>query len=107
MKDTTHILIDDDKLIHLAWSMAAQKAGIKLECFFAISSFLKNEEDYSRDCIIYIDSDLGDGLKGEVLSEKLFQLGFKRLYLATGYKSQDFTKPSWILDVLGKRPVFG
>jgi FixJ family two-component response regulator len=106
VKKHTHILIDDDKLMHLSWSMAAKKEGIDLTCFFSMNSFLEVEIDFSRDCTIYIDSDLGVGLKGEVLSEKLYHKGFLKLYLATGYKSKDFEKPSWIIDVIGKRPHF-
>lgn len=107
----SHVLIDNDKLMHLSWSMAAKKLGVELSCFISFDSFLVNKAKYSNDCVFYIDSDLGIGedgeeMKGEVLSEQLSDLGFKNLYLATGFKAKDFKKPSWILEVLGKRPTF-
>jgi len=45
---------------------------------------------------------LGDGLKGEILSEEIFKLGFKELYIATGYSADCIEKPSWIKEVRGK-----
>ena len=53
---------------------------------------------------IYIDSNLGDNIKGEIESEKIFNLGFKNLYLATGYGKEFIQKPPWIIEVLSKGP---
>ena len=51
---------------------------------------------------MYIDSDLGKGLKGEELSKGIFDLGFKNIYLATGKRKVDIKVPYWIKKVQGK-----
>ena len=107
----SHILIDNDKLMHMTWSMAAKDQGIELDCFLSFEAFIGNESQFSRDSVFYIDSDLGLDdkgvtMRGEILSEQLLKLGFSKLFLATGYKGADFKKPDWIIKVLGKRPCF-
>jgi len=100
------ILIDDDKLIHFLWKTEAKKNNVDLETYFSIASFLTEAEALSRDTSIYIDSDLGQGIRGEVESEKIFLLGFTNLYLATGFEAKDINKPHWIKEVGGKTPRF-
>jgi hypothetical protein len=39
---------------------------------------------------IYIDSDLGQDIKGEIFAKELFEQGYHELYLATGYRSSDY-----------------
>ena len=53
---------------------------------------------------IFIDSNLGKGLKGEVESEKIFNIGFLNLFLATGYEKNTVIKPSWIKEIYSKSP---
>ncbi len=100
------IFIDDDYLMHMSWKMEADKKGIELDCFHTIEEFLERADEYDKDTKIYIDSNLKDGIKGEVESEKIADLGFKELYLATGYSPSDIDKPKWIKEVVGKRASF-
>ncbi|MFP5386738.1 MAG: ATP-binding protein [Bacteriovoracia bacterium] len=100
------ILIDDDKMTHFSWKLAAKKAEVDFEAFTSVQDFIKTCSFYEHSTPIYIDSDLGKGLKGEVLSEEIYNLGFTQLYLATGYSASDINKPSWIKEVLGKSPPF-
>ena len=97
------ILIDDDELIQTSWILAANKNSKNLKCFFSIDEFLENAELYSKDVVIFIDSNLANGKRGEIESEKLYQNGFKNLYLATGYNAEDIKKPEWIKKVFGKK----
>ncbi len=55
---------------------------------------------------IYVDSDLGNNLKGEVLSEKIYSMGFSEIYMATGHIAEDIKVPAWIKGVRGKTPPF-
>lgn len=100
------ILIDDDKLTHLNWKIEAKKNNVELKTFFTVSQFMSEVEDFSSDTIIFIDSNLGNDVKGEVVSEEIFKKGFKELYLATGYEANSIDKPYWIKKILGKRPCF-
>lgn len=100
------ILIDDDKLTHISWKIAAKNAGVTFSSFFTVQDFLNSSNQFSPDSAIYIDSDLGPNMKGELLSKNIFDLGFTELYMATGYAGPDFDKPQWIKAVLGKKPPF-
>ena len=102
----SYILIDDDYLMHMSWKLEADQRGIDFHVFSSVADFLAEESKFSKDSVIYVDSNLADGLKGEVESEKIADLGFTEIYLATGYSAKDIVKPSWIKDIVGKRPEF-
>jgi signal transduction histidine kinase/FixJ family two-component response regulator len=98
------ILIDDDRLIHLNWKMFCKKNQIGFKGFMSIAEFLAASLTLDKSSTIFIDSNLSDGVKGEIESEKIFKLGFFNLYLATGYEKNSIQKPHWIKDVLSKSP---
>ena len=100
------VLIDDDKLTHYSWRIAAKNAGINFASFFSIDDFKKQSHQFSFDSVIYVDSDLGQDLRGEVLSKEIFDMGFKNLNMATGFSESDFHWPFWIKTIQGKRPPF-
>ncbi len=100
------VLIDDDKMTHYSWKIAAKNAGINFVPFFSVSDFIENSSQFPLESKIYIDSDLGKDLRGEILSKSIFDLGYKNLFMATGFSELDFDKPSWIKEVLGKNPPF-
>jgi len=106
MSKKTFVLIDNDTLIHKMWEMAAKKAQVKLFAFKSIEDFIINSKQLSTDTPIYIDSDLDDGVRGEVDSEKIFKLGFRKIYLATGQVELDITPYPWISKLVSKRPSF-
>lgn len=100
------VLIDDDKMTHFSWKLAAKKANVELQTFFSVEDFVESSKDIGIQTPIYIDSDLGGGLKGEVLSESLFNRGYSQLFLATAFSANDIAKPAWIKNILGKAPPF-
>jgi signal transduction histidine kinase len=101
---TLVILIDDDKLLRLNWSIYCKNKNIPFEAFSCIEDFIKVAESFDRKSRIYVDSDLGNGIKGEIESIKIFNLGFMNLYLATGFQKEDVIKPAWIKEVYSKNP---
>jgi hypothetical protein len=100
------ILIDDDKFIHLAWSMSAKKAGVKFHSFFGVDDFLAVSKTFQKEAAIYIDSDLGSGKKGEILSKKISDVGFNNIILATSYTDIDISNYQWIKKCSSKNPPF-
>ncbi len=98
------ILIDDDKLVRYNWSSHCEKKGIPFKAFVSIDSFLDEAVSIPKEAKIYIDSNLGNDVKGEIESEKIFNLGFKNLYLATGYGKEYIKKPDWIIEIFSKSP---
>jgi signal transduction histidine kinase len=101
-----YILIDDDELMHMTWKMEANKKAIEFKAYSSVEEFIKDADQYSKNTVIYVDSNLADGLKGEIESEKISQLGFTEIYLATGFSADDLEKPEWIREIVGKRPDF-
>ncbi len=98
------VLIDDDKMIQIDWFYYCEKESIPFKGFRSVEKFLEIAHTLDKETIIFIDSNLGQDIKGEVESEKIFNLGFKNIYLATGYQKEDIQKPHWILDIFSKGP---
>ena len=99
---TNAALIDDDALVHMTWKMVAKQSGITLRTFKTPEAFLA--ADIAKDAAIYIDSDLGNGIKGEKIAEKLFADGYKNIVLATGHAPDSFPAMPWIKQIIGKEP---
>tara|TARA_B100001971_G_scaffold215195_1_gene260201 strand:+ start:25871 stop:26191 length:321 start_codon:yes stop_codon:yes gene_type:complete len=106
MQIKTCILIDDDSLIHKLWEIEASKKNIDLHKFFSVNDFIENHTNFDKDSTIYIDSSLGEEIKGEDEAEKIFKLGFENIYLVTGKSPEDILNKKWIKEIRGKRPEF-
>lgn len=96
------VLIDDDRFTHMNWKRAARNENIDLHSFETIEAFLDNKDNFQIHTPIYIDSNLGNGIKGEIESEKIFDQGFEELFLATGMSKEDIEVPYWIKGIYGK-----
>ncbi len=75
-----------------------------MRAWIVIQSLLTSAGSIDKDSRIYIDSDLGDGIKGEVESEKLHFAGFTKLFLATGFDKLTLSRPVWICEIYPKDP---
>ena len=100
--DRKVVLIDDDELIQIGWRRSGKKMGYDVQTFTTIEDFLNSSTQFKKETPIFIDSNLGNGIKGEIESEKIYNLGFEKLYLATGYQKSEINVPSWILEVYPK-----
>ncbi len=98
------VLIDDDALVHMTWKVAARSARVALKQFRNPADFFANYEGLSKDTTIYIDSDLGDGLKGEEIAQIIHSTGFKTIYLETGHQPDSFPSMPWIKEIISKEP---
>lgn len=99
------ILIDDDKFIRLNWTLYFQNKGIIIKSYTNIDDFLNESQLIDKSSLIYIDSNLGNNVKGEIESEKIYLLGFINIYLSTGYDKNNIEKPYWIKRVCSKNPA--
>ena len=103
------VLIDDDALVRMNWSMAAKREGKSFKTYADAASFLAELDAgaISTDTPVYIDSNLADGVKGEVVALEINRRGFKRIRLATGHDPSAFAPMPHILEVIGKEPPWG
>ena len=90
------VLLDDDMLVHMNWKLAAKAAGVVLKAYKIPEDFTAGIETLAKDTPIYIDSDLGDGIKGESIAKELHDKGFTNLTMATGHGPEEFTHLPWL-----------
>ncbi len=98
------ILLDDDELVHLTWKTIASQNDKSLLSFYRPDDFFRTIEDYDRTCPVYIDSNLGNGISGQDLVLRVSELGFSKIYLATGYDPSAFGNVLGLTAVVGKEP---
>lgn len=98
------VLIDDDPLVRTAWKISAARNGKKLALFTCCNDFFKDSEKLSRKAVVYIDSNLGNGEKGEKEAKYIYQLGFNKILLTTSYSASQFGKIPWIAKIINKTP---
>lgn len=100
------ILIDNDEMIRTMWTFAAEDRGLDISTYSSYSDFVVDFDKFHKDTPIYIDSNLGEQTKGEEYAKKLYDQGFKELYITTGYQRYSFNEMPWIKSVLGKDVPF-
>jgi hypothetical protein len=100
------ILLDDNATITGLWEMMALSAGKNILVFNTIDALEEVLGAIDSTTPIYIDSELGQGIKGEEYAQTLFKRGFKELHLATGHEPEDFGHLCWIKEIVGKEPPF-
>lgn len=96
------VLIDNDDLVHMTWRSVANQYGKKLALFTEPKSFFLAIEGIDRSVPIYVDLSLNDGVNGLDLIPKIQELGFRKIYLSTGYEPDKFAGTPGVTAVVGK-----
>lgn len=100
-------LIDDDPLVRLTWEFAAKDSGFSILTFESFESFNNSAHNISKESPVSVDMNLGNGTLGTDIALKLHKMGFKWIYLATGYEAEGIEDiPSCVVAVRGKDPLF-
>lgn len=97
------VLLDDDALTHMTWEMAADAHGVGLRAFTKPADFFAALGTFPKDIPLYIDSDLGENVKGEDIAAQLKEKGFINICLATAHPPEKFAHLPW-LKVITKAP---
>ena len=84
------------------WAMVANTKGLNLKLFSTPEEFKEAADFIDRETPIYIDVSLGNGVSGVEFSEKVYQMGFLNISLATGYAAESIVVPPFISGVIGK-----
>ncbi len=107
MSEKRRVLIDNDPLILKLWQYHAVKAKVELDVFSAVADFLSVQNKFENTkTLIYLDRHLGDDLKGEKEAKKLYENGFREIYLVTADRSGLDHLGEYITGVISKRPPF-
>ena len=105
-KSVHYVLVEDDFLVRAGWQTMAEEKGYDLRVFSSAEDMLGSVSALARDTVIFSDSDLGDGMKGEDLCRELHQMGFSELYLQTGFSGEAFSNVPFIKGLVTKTPPF-
>ena len=100
------VILDNDDLIIMMWKMAAKENSKSILYFSNREDLLAKLAEIDNNCPFYVDENLGNDIKGGDVTKELFNLGFKNLYLATGYPAHKFKHITWLKAVVGKEPTF-
>lgn len=100
------VLIDNDKMIRMIWELVAEEAGINITTYSSPTEFSNQIKKHNKNTAIYIDSDLGNHINGEIYAKDLHAQGFTEIHLTTGYPTNQFGDMPWIKSVIGKVPPF-
>jgi len=103
------ILIDDEESVHMAWKVAAGRAGKTVLTFKSVDDILAlpGLSKIPSDTRIIVDAHLAQGTKGVVAAKALFDKGFKNLALAHPEPRKLMEPmPTWIQQITDKRPQF-
>ena len=103
-EDWDAILIDDDPLVRRTWELAARRAGKRLKTFPSATEFMDAAATFAFATPIYVDVSLADDVRGEDESRRIYELGFRQIYLATGYAPGTFAALAHLRGVVGKEP---
>ena len=104
--NTKLVFIDDDENMRMAWIFAAEEAGEEVHVYSHPDEFTKQMTNYDKNTVIYIDSDFGTDIPGEVYAKEFHEKGFTELHLATGYSGDKFKSAFWLKSIVGKEPPF-
>jgi hypothetical protein len=100
------ILIDEDAQVRELWSSSAKAKNKIVFTYYSIFEFLRKAPEISPKVDIFIDAKLGTGLLGTPRSRKIYDLGFKRIFLTTSGTLPN-QLPPWIAMVVSKTPPWG
>jgi len=75
---------------------------LRYKIFSNIEDFLIVAESISKATPIFLDSDLGGGIKGQSFAPLLREMGFQKVLLATNYAGLQGTSFDGIHQVIGK-----
>ena len=98
------ILVDDDFLVRLVWTRAAALKGKKFKAFSTPQELKESLSLLDLETPIYLDSNLGGGIRGEEIAKDLRQQGFSKIYLETGYDASEFSSLKEFNGITGKDP---
>lgn len=100
-------LIDDDHLIRMTWELSAKNYKKSILTFDSYESFCSKAKSIENQTPIYVDVNLGNGVIGTDIAIKLYNMGYKNIYLTTGYEPSEIDNiPSFVTAVRGKDPLF-
>lgn len=107
-KKISLIFIDDEPRNTQSWEFFAEAKDHRIATYNDIQSFFREASQFTKDIPIYIDLDLREEKNGIAYAKEIYELGFKKIYIATGAVNMALKKPEypWITEIIEKRFPF-
>ena len=102
-EDLDYVLIDDDKYIRMSWEYFAKTSHKKIKTFSNVQDFLEQSHQIGKSCSVYLDVNI-NGEKSFKYIDKIHELGFSNIILATGEFIEESLVPDHVSGVTGKLP---
>lgn len=101
------VLIDDEPYNHEFLQFAAKLKHKTLLTFISFEAFLVQQKEIPFKVPIYVDLNLkGPNADGLVVAKRVYDLGYKAVYIATGYADFEQSDYPWLSGVNLKDPPF-
>lgn len=97
------ILIDEDEGVRCNWAYISECCGHKIIMFKNYDDLFKSLDNFDKDDIFFCDWRVNGEFIGIEDSKKLYERGFKKIYLQTGNErsAKEIDAP-WLCEILGK-----
>lgn len=105
-KKCKYVLIDDNKLVRESWMYSAKMSNVDLHVYSCIDEFEKNIDQYDHEVVIYIDSNLGDEIPGELYAKSFYYNGYVNIYITSGVDKEHFEDMNWVKGIVDKTAPF-
>jgi signal transduction histidine kinase/FixJ family two-component response regulator len=99
------VIIDDNQEMINACVFYADTRGKKVAEFTEVGMFLEALKEYPKNIPIYLDSDLGYKLSGELIAKDLYDEGYTDLNLMTGFAHQSHKDFPWLKNIFEKNHI--
>ncbi|MGC1181939.1 sensor histidine kinase [Legionella sp.] len=107
-KQISLIFIDDEPRNTQSWEFFAEAKNHKIVTYNDIQAFFMHASQFTKDIPIYIDLDLRDEKNGIAYAKEIYELGFEKIYIATGSVDIALKKSEyfWITEIIEKKFPF-
>lgn len=79
------VLVDNDDFIRETWRLRSEARGRAIKVLSSVDELFALSEAIPKDVPIFLDSHLGENMRGQDAAPRLRKLGFKRVFVATNY----------------------
>ena len=93
---TTIVVIDNDLTMADTLRFIARRHEKKIAIYENISKLFSELPHYTHDTAFFLDYDLGTSLNGIHVANKIYELGYKNLYIMSGYHIDHHDVPDYL-----------
>ncbi|QBS12842.1 sensor histidine kinase [Legionella geestiana] len=107
-KQISLIFIDDEPRNTQSWEFFAEVKNHKIVTYNDIQEFFMHAPQFAKNIPIYVDLDLRDEKNGIAYAKEIYELGFEKIYIATGAVGIALKKSEypWITEIIEKKFPF-